>query len=83
MSCAIRANKYGKKNRIIAISVTHRNRWDYLLDLQRIQDLVLCLQRAMFSNVAWEVIAGNIQAHWLLSQEVETQFRKNFKTVRF
>lgn len=71
-----------EKNSIIAISVTHRNRWDYFTDLQRIQDLVLYLQRGMFSNVAWEVTAGNIQADWLLPQKVETLFRKGFKNVR-
>lgn len=71
-----------KKNSIIAISVTHRNRWDYFTDLPRVQDLVLYLQRGMFSNVAWEVTAGNIQADWLLSQKVETLFRKGFKNVR-
>lgn len=70
--CALRANKCGKKISIIAISATHRNRWDYFIDLQRIQDLIRYLQREMFSNVAWEVTAGNIQADWLLSQKVET-----------
>lgn len=71
-----------QKISIMAISVTHRNRWDYFIDLQRIQDLILYLQRGMFSNVVWEVTAGNIQADWLLSQKVETLFRKSFKNVR-
>lgn len=48
MSCAIRANKCGKKFSIIAISVTHSNRWDYFIDLQKTQDLILYLQREMF-----------------------------------
>lgn len=66
----------------MTISIAHRNRRDYFLDLQRIHDLVLCLQRAMFLNVAWKVIVGNIEADCLLPPEVETQFRKSFKTVR-
>lgn len=70
-----------KKIRIIAISATHRNRWHYFIDLQRIQDLILHLQREIFSNVAWEGTAGNIQADWLVSQKVETPFRKSFKNV--
>lgn len=71
-----------KKISITAISAAHRNRWDYFIDLQRIQDLILYLQREMFSNIAWEVTSGNIQADCLLSQKVETPFRKSFKNVR-
>lgn len=71
-----------EKNRIMAISITHRNRWDYFLNLQRIQDLLLCLQRAMCLNVAWKVIVRNIEADCLLPPDVESQFRKSFKTVR-
>lgn len=82
MPCAIRPNKCGKKISIIAISATHRNRWDYFIDLPRIQDLTPYLQREMFSNIAWEDTSVNIQADWLLSWKVETPFRKSFKNVR-
>lgn len=51
MSLAMRDNKY-RKNIVMIIFVTYRNKLDYFLDLKRIQDLVLCLQKAMFSIIA-------------------------------